>query len=52
MRRVDFVALALVIALSALLLAWTWVLSPAKMPPTPERHAYWPFTVEMSVRDR
>ena len=50
MRR--FLALSTILLL-AMVLVWAYVLMrSAERPPEPIHNAYWPFTVELSVRDK
>ena len=53
MNRERVAILLCAALLGALLAAWAWAIQAGEVhAPEPWKNAYWPFTVELSVRDR
>ena len=54
MRRNDAAIVAIcALAIGAMLCAWAWAMSASEYdPPQLWKNGYWPFTVEISIRDR
>lgn len=53
MRRAELVCVvAAVLALALLVWAWVAALSEGWEPPALHKNAYWPFSVETSIKDK